>query len=86
MALVLNIEDYRNPPKMVWAVEEWYMDGQLVGYQVTRYNWRTAKQEVLESFFVDSYDNNQSKYAAAWNSAATLMSRANRDVLGHDEY
>jgi ABC-type maltose transport system permease subunit len=83
MAQILEFNQFVKAPLMVlWRVDEFITGGQLSGYKVVRFNVETQKEETLDVFLVDMYDNNQTKFAEAWNAAATLMSRANRDVLG----
>lgn len=86
MSKVLWLDQYRKPTQNTWEVEDWYVDGQMIGYRVVKFNRNLQKQEVLESFFVDPNDNDQRQYAHAWNRAQTVKNKANAIIRGWDEY
>lgn len=82
MALILEFQRKETIQQTLWHVEEVIQDNQLVGYKVVRFNIERQTTEILDTFTVDVYDNKQTKYQEAWVQAATLVNRANRDVLG----
>lgn len=84
MALILQFERKVELPQGMWHIEELLNAGSLVGYKVVRFDVELQEIEILDTFPIDTYNNGQTEAGKAWVKAATLVNRANRDVLGLD--